>query len=47
MIDLTGRPRFFVGAIVGLVIDGAVSLAIGAAVLTETNVIVGFFRLFL
>ena len=42
VVDLAGRPRFFVGATVGLVIGGAVGLAIGGAVSTGTDVAVGF-----
>ena len=37
-----GRPRFFVGAIMGLAINRAVGLAIGGAVSTGADVAVGF-----
>ena len=39
-------PRFFDQAVVGLAISGTVGLAIGRAILTKTNIAVGFFRLF-
>ena len=45
VVDLAGRPRFFVGVAVGLVIGGAVGLAISGAVSTGTDVAVGFFGL--
>ena len=45
VVDLTGQSRFFVGAAVGLGISKAVGLAIGGAVLTKTDVVVGFSRL--
>ena len=47
MVDLAGRPHFFVGAAVGLGIGGAVGLAVGEAVSTRTDVVVGFSGLFL
>ena len=49
MVDPTGRPRFFVGAVVGLAIGlgRADGLAIGGAVLTGLDVAVGFSGLFL
>ena len=34
-------------SIIGLSIDGAVALAIGKAILTKANFIIGFFSLFL
>ena len=39
MVDFAGQSRFFVGAIVGFAISGAIS--------TEREVAIGFFRLFL
>ena len=63
MINLAGRPRFFVGAaigstdwphfrfiempVVGISLGRADGLAIGRAILTEANVTIGFFGLFL
>ena len=45
MMDLAGQPRFFVGAAVGLGISRAMGLAINGAVLTGTDIAVGFSRL--
>ena len=45
VVDLAGRPRFFIGAAMGLGIGGVVGLAVGGAVLTGTDVAVGFFEL--
>ena len=42
VVDLVGRPRFFVEAIVSLAIGRVVYLVIGEAVSTETDVAVGF-----
>ena len=47
MIDLASQPRFFVKAVVGLVIGRAVGLAIGGAILIRMDIAVGFFELFL
>ena len=63
VVDLAGRPRFFIEANIGLAslphfrfirisvmgvgLGEADGLAIGGAVLTEADVIVGFSRLFL
>ena len=47
MVDLAGQACFFVGAAMGLAISGAVDLAINRAILTETNITVSFFGLFL
>ena len=44
-MDLAGQPRFFIGAAVGLIINGVVGLAISRAVLTKTNVAINFFGL--
>ena len=45
VVVLASQPRFFIGAAVGLAIGGAMGLAIGRAVLTETDVAVGFSEL--
>ena len=45
MVDLADQPHFFVGAVMGLGISGAVSLAIGGAVLIGTDIAIGFSRL--
>ena len=45
VINLIGRPRFFVRAAVGQGIGKAIGLAIDGAVLTEMEVVVGFFEL--
>ena len=45
MVDLAGRPRFFVGTAVGLGISKAVDLAVGRAISTKMDVAVGFFGL--
>ena len=45
VVDLADRPRFFVGATMGLAINEAVGLAIGKAILTGRNIAVGFSRL--
>ena len=44
VVEPTSRPRFFVGAVVGLAVglSGADGLAIGGAVLTEADIAVGF-----
>ena len=42
MINLANRPHFFIRAAMGLGIGRAVGLAIGGAVLTGTDVAVGF-----
>ena len=42
MVVLASRPHFFVGAAVGLVIGRTMDLAIGGAVLTGTDIAVGF-----
>ena len=47
MVDLINQPHFFIEAAVGLGINGAISLVIGRVVLMETDVAIGFFRLFL
>ena len=51
MIDLADWPRFFIGAImsliIGLAIGKMVGLAIDRAILTETDVTIGIFELFL
>ena len=44
-MDLIDRPRFFVGAAMGLAISGIVSLAIDRAILTGADITVGFFGL--
>ena len=44
---LASQPRFFVRTAVGLAINGMMGLAIGEAILTGTNVAIGFFGLFL
>ena len=47
VVDLASRPHFFIGVAMGLGIGRTVDLAIGKDVSTETDVIVGFFGLFL
>ena len=47
MINLAGRPHFFVRAAMGLGIEKAVNLAIGKAILTETDITISFSELFL
>ena len=42
MVDLAGRSRFFVGAVIGLCIGGAMGLAVGRAISTGMDVAVGF-----
>ena len=42
MVVLAGQSYFFVRAAVGLAISGVVGLAIGGAVLTGTDVTIGF-----
>ena len=42
---LIGRPCFFIRAAVGLAIGRVVDLSIGGAILTRTDIAVGFFRL--
>ena len=46
-MDLADRPYFFVRATMSLDINGTVGLAIGEAVSTETDIVVGFSELFL
>ena len=45
VVDLVGRPRFFVRAAVGLDIGRAVGLAISRAISIGTDVAVGIFGL--
>ena len=45
MVVLASRPRFFVGAAVGLAIGRVVGLAVDGVVLIETNVAISFFGL--
>ena len=40
-----GQPYFFIGAAVGLDIDEIMSIAISAAILTGTDIAIGFLRL--
>ena len=47
VMNLTSWPRFFIGAIIGLDIDGAVGLAIDKAISIRIDVAVNFFKLFL
>ena len=47
VVDLADQPRFFVRATMGLGISKVVSLAIGKAVSTGTDVAIGFSGLFL
>ena len=47
VVDLAGRPRFFIRAVIGLGISRVVGLAIGGAVLIGTDVAIGFSELFL
>ena len=42
VVVLASRLRFFVGAAVGLTIGGVVGLANGGAILTKTDIAVGF-----
>ena len=42
VVDLAGQPRFFVRAAVGLAISKAMGLAISEAILTKTNITIGF-----
>ena len=50
-MDLANQLCFFVGAAVGLAvglaISGVVNLATGEIVLIKTDIVIGFFRLFL
>ena len=45
IVDLENRSRFDVEAAIDFIIGRVISLAIGKAILTETNVAIGFFRL--
>ena len=42
MVDLAGRPYFFVSAAVGLSISEVMDLAIGGDILIGTNVTISF-----
>ena len=45
VMDLASQPQLFVRAIMGLGIDEMVGLAIGGAILTGTNIAIGFSEL--
>ena len=45
MVDLASQPRFIIWAIVGLNINGIISLAIGRGILTRIDIAVVFSRL--
>ena len=47
VVDLVSQLHFFIRAAMGLGIGKTVGLSIGRAILMETDVAVGFFRLFL
>ena len=45
MVDLAGQPHFFIEVAVGFAISGTVGLVIGEAILTGTDIAIGFFGL--
>ena len=47
VVDLVDQPYFFDRAAMSLGIGEIVDLVIGGAILTRTNITIGFFRLFL
>ena len=47
VVDLANQPDFFVRAIVSLDISRVVGLAISGAISIETDIVDGFFELFL
>ena len=47
VVDLANQPDFFVRAVISLDIGRIVGLAISGAISIETDIVVGFFELFL
>ena len=47
MADLVGQSHFFVRTTMGLNIDRVMSLAINKIIFIKTDVVIGFFGLFL
>ena len=47
IVNLVSQPHFFIRAAIGLVIIKMIGLAISRAILTGTDVAIGFSKLFL